>query len=614
MRVFNAATDVIKQGGRRRGANMGILNVWHPDILAFIAAKKKEGEIANFNISVMVNDRFMDLVAGKQFDTVWLTREGSGEKITVGQIWTGIVEGIWKNGEPGILFYDEINRHNPTPLIGDIDTTNPCGEQPLLPYESCVLGSINLAACVHDRLLDGNLLGETARMATRFLDTVIDKNVFPIPQIGEATRKTRKIGLGVMGVHDAMLMIGLAYDSTEGRAWCEQVMKLVTDTAVDESHRLAEAKGPFPAWKGSTWKDFTVRNAAMTTVAPTGTISLLAGCSSGIEPVFSFAYTRKNTVGKTFVIVNPVFREALVRTVSDMGFAGEEREKKAEEVIAHVHETGTIQDLHWLPEGFLALFKTALDIPWRDHILMQASFQKHVHASISKTINMPCSATKEDCEEALLMAWKLGLKGITIYRTGSRDDVVLALKEKSPAAPTVQGLGEPATAAAAMRAVPEKIPSLSIDRPKELACRTYLCQSGCCRLYVTVNLLEGKPMEVFIRTVGSGGCDANSSALGRAISTGLQNGVPYGKFVKQFAKVNCISAIKNPSSEGHSCADVVGRCIETSAKNQSVATLSDWNIRKTGEQRLCPECHNPLDFGEGCNQGICKHCGWTGCS
>ena len=321
---------------------------------------------------------------------------------------------------------------------------------------------------------------------------MIEKNVFPIPQIGEATRKTRKIGLGVMGVHDAMLMIGLAYDSTEGRAWCEQVMKLVTDTAVDESHRLAEAKGPFPAWKGSTWKDFTVRNAAMTTVAPTGTISLLAGCSSGIEPVFSFAYTRKNTVGKTFVIVNPVFKEALVRTLSDMGFAGEEREKKAEEVIAHVHETGTIQDLHWLPEGFLALFKTALDIPWRDHILMQASFQKHVHASISKTINMPCSATKEDCEEALLMAWKLGLKGITIYRTGSRDDVVLALKEKSPAAPTVQGLGEPATAAAAMRAVPEKIPSLSIDRPKELAGRTYLCQSGCCRLYVTVNLHGGK--------------------------------------------------------------------------------------------------------------------------
>ena len=611
MRVFNAATDVIKQGGRRRGANMGILDVWHPDIFAFIAAKEKEGEIANFNISVMVNDKFMDLVTGKQFDTVWLTHPKSGANVTVGLIWNGIVEGIWKNGEPGILFYDEINRHNPTPQLGEIDTTNPCGEQPLLPYESCVLGSINLAACVSDGVLDENLLRETARMATRFLDVVIDKNVFPIPQIGEATKRTRKIGLGVMGVHDAMLMIGLAYDSPEGRAWCEQVMKVVTETAVAESHRLAEEKGTFPAWKGSSWKDFTVRNAAMTTVAPTGTISLLAGCSSGIEPVFSFAYTRKNTVGKTFVIVNPVFKEALTHTLSGMDFAGDERAKKAEEVIAHVHETGTIQDLHWLPAGFLALFKTALDIPWRDHILMQASFQKHVHASISKTINMPCSATKEDCEEALLMAWKLGLKGITIYRMGSRDDVVLALKNKSPAVLSPAG---PVMAASGMRAGPEKIPSLSIDRPKELAGRTYLCQSGCCRLYVTVNLMEGKPMEVFIRTVGSGGCDANSSALGRAISTGLQNGVPYQKFVKQFAKVNCISAIKNPSSEGHSCADVVGRCIELSAKNQSIATLNDWNIRKTGEQRLCPECHNPLDFGEGCNQGICKHCGWTGCS
>jgi ribonucleoside-diphosphate reductase alpha chain len=558
----------------------------------------------------MVNDTFMDLVEKRRFDDVWLTNPHSGAKVTVGAIWTGIVEGIWKNGEPGILFYDEINRHNPTPLLGEIDTTNPCGEQPLLPYESCVLGSINLAACVRDEALDENLLRETARMATRFLDLVIEKNVFPIPQIAEATRRTRKIGLGVMGVHDAMLMIGLAYDSEKGRAWCEHVMKIVTDTAVEESHLRAEKLGTFPAWQGSIWKDVKVRNAAMTTVAPTGTISLLAGCSSGIEPIFSFAYTRKNTVGKIFVIVNPVFRDALLHTLTVMGFAGDERAKKTEAVISHVHETGSVQDLTWLPVEFLSLFKTALDIPWRDHIRMQASFQKYVHASISKTINMPGSATKADCEEALLMAWKLGLKGITIYRNGSREDIVLSLKEKEPSTPAVATI----TAAAAMRAVPEKIPSLSIDRPKELAGRTYLCQSGCCRLYVTVNLLDGKPMEVFIRTVGSGGCDANSSALGRAISTGLQNGVPYGKFVKQFAKVNCITAIKNPTSEGHSCADVVGRCIELSASNQSVATLNDWNIKKTGEQRLCPECHEPLDFGEGCNQGICKHCGWTGCS
>jgi len=610
MRVFNAATDVIKQGGRRRGANMGILNVWHPDILAFIAAKKKEGDFSNFNISVMVNDKFMDLVEKQKFSDVWLTNPHSGRKVSVGEIWNGIVEGIWKNGEPGILFYDEINRHNPTPQLGEIDTTNPCGEQPLLPYESCVLGSINLAACIRDGAFDENLLCETARMATRFLDLVIEKNVFPIPQIADATRRTRKIGLGVMGVHDAMLLLGRTYDSEEGRAWCEYVMKTITDTAIDESHRLAEQKGTFPAWQGSIWKDYPVRNAAMTTVAPTGTISLLAGCSSGIEPVFSFAYTRRNTVGKVFVIVNPVFKGALLATLTSMGYAGDEREKKAGEVISHVHEKGSVQDVAWLPAEFRALFKTALDIPWRDHIRMQASFQKYVHASISKTINMPGSATREDCAEALLMAWKLGLKGITIYRTGSREDVVLALKEEAKTPAPVPA------AAPVVRPMPVTHPTISnsIDRPKELAGRTYLCQSGCCRLYVTVNLLDGKPMEVFIRTVGNGGCDANSSALGRAISTGLQNGVPYGKFVKQFAKVNCISAIKNPSSEGHSCADVVGRCIELSAKNESIATLNDWNISKTGEKRLCPECHEPLDFGEGCNQGICKHCGWSGCS
>jgi len=603
MRVFNAATEVIKQGGRRRGANMGILNVWHPDILPFITAKTTEGEFANFNISVMVNDRFMDHVSKKQFDIVWLTHPNTGDQVTVGRIWNAIVEGIWKNGEPGILFFDAINRRNPTPQLGEIDTTNPCGEQPLFPYESCVLGSINLAACMRDGVLDERLLEETAHMGTRFLDLVIDKNTFPIPQIAEATKRTRKIGLGLMGVHDALLMAGLAYDSPEGRAWCERVMQLVTRAAVDESRQLATKRGPFPSWEGSTWKEFPVRNAATTTIAPTGTISLLAGCSSGIEPIFSFAYTRKNTVGKVFVIVNPVFRDRLTATLSATGLAGKALENKVEEVITHVHETGTVQDLDWLPAAFRSLCKTALDISWKDHILMQAAFQKHVHASISKTINMLSSATKEDCAEALLMAWTLKLKGITIYRTGSREDVVLSLKEKvSSLAPS------------AGRTVPEKIPSLSIDRPKELLGRTYLCQSGCCRLYVTVNLLDGKPMEVFIRTVGSGGCEANSSALGRAISTGLQNGVPFNKFVKQFAKVNCVVAIKNPSSEGHSCADVVGRCIELSAKNQSITTLKDWDIREVGAKNPCPDCGEPLDFGEGCNKGICKHCGWTGCS
>jgi ribonucleoside-diphosphate reductase alpha chain len=429
MGIFNAATEVIRQGGRRRGANMGILNVWHPDILSFLSAKAREGDIANFNISVMVDDKFMELVSQKMYDRIWITNPYSGETITVGQIWSGIVDGVWKTGEPGLLFYDEINRHNPVPDFGVIDTTNPCGEQPLLPYESCVLGSINLAACIRNGSLDEDTLNETVRTGVRFLDTVIDKNVYPIPEIAEATKKTRKIGLGLMGVHDALLMVGLPYDSDEGRAWCEQVMRTVTDTAVDESHRRAEKIGAFPAWKESIWKEFPIRNAALTSIAPTGTLSLLAGCSSGIEPVFSFAYTRRNTVGKTFIIVNPVFQAALEKTLSGSKMSRSEQRKRADEAINHVHERGTVQDLNWLPQKFRALFKTALDIHWRDHILMQAAFQKHVHASISKTINMPNTATREECEEALLMAWSHKLKGITIYRVGSRQNVVLTLKD-----------------------------------------------------------------------------------------------------------------------------------------------------------------------------------------
>jgi ribonucleoside-diphosphate reductase alpha chain len=429
MGIFNAATEVIRQGGRRRGANMGILNVWHPDILSFLSVKAREGDISNFNISVMVDDKFMELVSRKMCDKIWITHPYSGESITVGQIWSGIVDGIWKTGEPGLLFYDEINRHNPVPDLGDIDTTNPCGEQPLLPYESCVLGSINLVACIRNGILDEDALNDTVRTGVRFLDAVIDKNVYPIPEIAEATKKTRKIGLGLMGVHDALLMVGLAYDSDEGRAWCEHVMRTVTDTAVDESHHRAEKIGAFPAWKESIWKEFPVRNAALTSIAPTGTLSLLAGCSSGIEPVFSFAYTRRNTVGKTFIIVNPVFRADLEKTLAGSGLSRAEQGKRADEAINHVHERGTVQDLNWLPQKFRALFKTALDIHWRDHILMQAAFQKHVHASISKTINMPNTATREECEEALLMAWAHKLKGITIYRVGSRQNVVLTLKD-----------------------------------------------------------------------------------------------------------------------------------------------------------------------------------------
>jgi ribonucleoside-diphosphate reductase alpha chain len=591
MKIFNAATEVIKQGGRRRGANMGILNVWHPDIMTFIKAKTEEGEISNFNISVMLNDKFMGLVESGELESQWVVHPHTGAAVTVGEIWDGIVDGIWKNGEPGVLFYDAINNGNPTPNLGPIDTTNPCGEQPLLHFESCVLGSINLSKYVASDTVDYQALDETSRMAVRFLDAVIDKNKFPIEPIEEATRKTRKIGLGIMGMHDMLLALGIPYDSPEGRGLCGDIMDRITRIAAEESSRIAAEKGSFPAWQGSIWGTTPMRNAALTTVAPTGTISLLAGCSSGIEPIFSYAYTRKNTVGKTFDIIHPVFFEELEKTINAAGFSGFEAERRKQAVMEHVHKTGTIQDIAWLPDHFRRLFKTALDIAWEDHVLMQAALQPHVHASISKTINMPNESTRDDVAKAIIMAWHAGLKGMTIYRTGSREDVVLSLKEDAKA--------------------PERPPGF---RPKELEGKTYLCSSGCCRLYITINLLDGAPWEVFIRTVGQGGCEANSNALGRSISTGLQNGVPYQKFVRQLGKVSCIAALKNSKSEGISCADVVGKCIELAARGMSVTTLEDWNIQTVKAAPTCPECGSSLDFGEGCNQGICKTCGWSGCS
>ncbi len=430
MRIFNEATEVIRQGGRRRGANIGILSVRHPDILEFIRSKQTEGDLANFNISVMADDAFMQCIRDGRTDEVWLTHPSTGVEVTAGAIRDALVEGIWTNGEPGILFYDEINRHNPTPRLGKIEATNPCGEQPLLPFESCVLGSVNLARFVRDGGIDEEALRRTVAIAVRFLDRVIDVNRYPVPAIEEATRRTRKIGLGVMGVHDALLMLGIPYDTEEARVLCCALMETITGTAVETSHTLAREDGTFPAWKESIWEPYKLRNAALTSIAPTGSISLLAECSGGIEPLYSFAYTRKKTVDTEFEMLHPLFARDLDATVRGLCPSSAEADGRIREVIRHVRATGTVQDIGWLPSPFRRLYKGALDIGWEDHIRMQASFQEHVHASISKTINMPATATREDVADAVLLAWECRLKGVTIYRTGSRQDVVLALGEE----------------------------------------------------------------------------------------------------------------------------------------------------------------------------------------
>jgi ribonucleoside-diphosphate reductase alpha chain len=418
MGLFNEATEIVKQFGRRRGANMGILDVSHNDIIPFIRAKSTEGSLSNFNISVMVPDAFINLAAEGRTDEIWNAETG----ITVGDIFSEIVDGIWKNGEPGILFYDRINRDNFTPALGDITATNPCGEEPLLPFESCNLGSINLSLFVVDGKINWDSLRETAGKAVRFLDNEIDINVYPVPKIEEATRKTRKLGLGVMGFHDMLLKLGLPYDSTEALELAEKLMEQISWAVVRESRKLAAEKGPFPEYESSIW-ELPMRNAALTAIAPTGTISILAGCSAGIEPVFSWVYRRKQTVGKEFLLVHPLFEAYFKPQLSESNYCG---------LLEHVYTHGTLQDMkdpEIVNEEEKRLFRSALDIGWKTHIDIQAAFQRHCHAGISKTINMPADARKEDIGKALIYAWKQGLKGLTIYRTGSRQHVVLSLKK-----------------------------------------------------------------------------------------------------------------------------------------------------------------------------------------
>lgn len=418
MELFNKATEIVKQFGRRRGANMGILDISHNDIIPFITAKSTEGALSNFNISVMVPDAFMNLINEGRMNKVWNSKTGT----KVGEIFSEIVEGIWRNGEPGVLFYDRINRDNFTPALGDISATNPCGEEPLLPFESCNLGSINLSFFVEKEKVNWDCLREIVGKAVSFLDNEIDINVYPVPKIEEATRKTRKIGLGVMGFHDMLLKLGLPYDSAEALELGEKIIEQITCVAVRESRKLAAEKGPFPEYENSIW-ELPMRNATLTAIAPTGTISILAGCSAGIEPVFSWVYRRAQIAGKEFMLVHPFFEAHFKPKLSESDYNW---------LLEHVYNKGTLEDItdpRIVNEEEKKLFRSALDIDWKNHIDIQAAFQRHCHAGISKTINMPANTRKEDIEKALIYAWKQGLKGLTIYRTGSRQHVVLSLKK-----------------------------------------------------------------------------------------------------------------------------------------------------------------------------------------
>jgi ribonucleoside-diphosphate reductase alpha chain len=421
MRIFDTSTEVIKAGGKRRGAMMGILRVDHPDVLEFVTAKQNPQFLSNFNVSVAVTDEFMQKVEADE--EYWLINPRNKEKVKqlkAIEVWNLIARSAWASGDPGVVFIDEINRHNPTPEVGQIESTNPCGEQPLLPYESCNLGSINLSRMVEGGKMGWEKLRETVRNAVHFLDNVVEANVYPLKETADITRANRKIGLGVMGFADMLIMLGIPYDSEEALKLGEQVMQFIQEEAHKKSMEIAEARGSFPNFEKSIWKDkySAFRNATVTTVAPTGTISIIAGCSSGIEPLFAVSFMRNVLGGARLFETNALFEE----TAKARGFY-------SAKLLEEIARTGSVQKIDGVPEDVKRLFVTALDIDPVWHIRMQAAFQKSTDNAVSKTVNLPNEAKVEDVREIYDLAWKLKCKGVTVFRYGSKPEQVLYIGE-----------------------------------------------------------------------------------------------------------------------------------------------------------------------------------------
>jgi ribonucleoside-diphosphate reductase alpha chain len=432
MRVFDCATENVKLGGRRRGANMGVLRVTHPDILGFVEAKQAGEGLENFNLSVGITDASMEAVRAEgSYELVHPGTRRSAGRLAARDVFDRMVDAAWQTGDPGMLYLDAINRANPTPALGEIETTNPCGEVPLLPWESCVLGSINLANMVqpaHGQAgIDWNRLKDTVHAGVRFLDDVIEVSREPLPEVAEATRGNRKIGLGVMGFAECLILLGVPYDSSDALIWAERLMAFIATEASHASRQLAEQRGVFPNWGRSVYAATgeRVRNATRLSVAPTGTVSIIAGTSGGIEPLFALAYRRKHTLGgEPLIEINPlVLRYA------------EEHRLEFPDLNDVILATGRVGDVRAVPEPLRRLFATATEVPVRQHLRIQQAFQRHVDNAVSKTVNLPEDATREDIAQAYLEGWGLGLKGVTVYRCGSKAGQILTL-----------GLGEDLTA------------------------------------------------------------------------------------------------------------------------------------------------------------------------
>jgi ribonucleoside-diphosphate reductase alpha chain len=421
MRIFDTGTEIIKAGGKRRGAMMAVLRVDHPDVIEFITSKQQPGFLSNFNISVAVTDDFMK--AMEENGEYWLVNPRNKEKtkkLRAKEVWDLIAKSAWMSGDPGVIFIDEINRRNPTPQVGRIESTNPCGEQPLLPYESCNLGSLNLIHMVMDGKIDWEKLRETVRNAVHFLDNVIDANRYPLKEIEEITTANRKIGLGVMGFADMLVKLGIPYDSEQALKQGEEIMKFIEEEGHKMSEQLGQERGSFPNFEGSIWKDThsALRNSTVTTIAPTGTISIIGGCSSGIEPIFAISFIRNVLNGTRLFETNPLFE-----------MMAKERGFYSARLLEEIAQTGSVRKIEEVPEDVKRLFGTALDIAPEWHVRMQAVFQKYTDNAVSKTVNLPSEATVEDVRKIYELAWKLRCKGVTVFRYGSKPEQVLYIGE-----------------------------------------------------------------------------------------------------------------------------------------------------------------------------------------
>jgi len=590
MKVFDSATETIKQGGTRRGANMGIMRVDHPDIMDFIMCKRDQTVLTNFNISVGLTEAFMEAVeSDSDYDIINPRDKKPVKKMPARKVFEHIVDLAWTNGEPGIIFLDRLNRFNPTPLVGEFEATNPCGEQPLLPYESCNLGSINLAQMLTAKgTLDWDKLRHVVRTATRFLDNVIEVNNYPIPQIDEMTRANRKIGLGVMGWADLLILLGLPYDSEEAVALGAKVMQFLTDESRIMSQELAAERGPFPNFKGSIFDKKgakPVRNATCSTIAPTGTISIIANSSSGVEPLFAVSYVRQVLDNDILVEVNPLFE----KVARERGFY-------SPELMKLIAQHGTVKDLDQVPEDVRKIFVTAHDITPEDHIRMQAAFQAYTDNAVSKTVNFCKSATKEDVATVYRLAYQQGCKGVTIYRDGSRDMQVLSVGKKDES---------PAEAAVPMES--HKV-GRKRERPRALKGSTYQMETGCGPLYVTINEDNNGLFELFTTMGKAGGCAASQcEAIGRLVSLAWRSGVQARQAVKQLVGITCHKPAGFGDNRVTSCADAVAKAIM-----MHVIEHDEEREKHSQVGGACPECGGAVEHEGGCC--VCHACGYSECA